>query len=93
MRTVFGSLMVAFFAIGLVFASPPAQAQLGGVKDKLKKKAEKKAEEMMDKEEGGSAEASPEEQTTGPEGAAKGGTASAEDMTLYAKYDFVPGTR
>jgi outer membrane protein OmpA-like peptidoglycan-associated protein len=97
MRTLFTSIVVALVALSLGLVSPPTQAQLGGLKDKLKKKTEKKAEETVDKaiegEEGEAAETTPEEQATQPGGAAKGGTAAAEDMTLYTKYDFVPGDK
>lgn len=97
MRSLFHWLIVTFFAVGLVSASRPAQAQLGGIKDKVKKKAEKKTEEEVDKAigegKGEEAETAPEDQAAQPEGAAKGGTATAEDMALYTKYDFVPGDK
>jgi OOP family OmpA-OmpF porin len=97
MRTFSSLLVVALLSIGLTLASSPAQAQFGGVKDKLKKKAEKKveqkADEVINKEESDTTKEESQEQKAQPEAAAKGGTAAAENMTLYTKYDFVPGDK
>jgi hypothetical protein len=84
-------------AIGLAVVWNPAEAQLGGIKDKLKKKGEQKATETVDKAASdalapGDTTESAEKETAQP-AAAKGGTATAEDMTLYTKYDFVPGDK
>jgi OOP family OmpA-OmpF porin len=102
MRTLASFLVIAAISIGLVLPAGPARAQFGDLKNKLKEKAQKKAEEKASKitekkaptdttkagEESGQAE-----ETAAPGGAAKGGTATAEDMTLYTKYDFVPGDK
>jgi len=86
-----------------VLATGPSPA-LGGITDKLKKKVEEK---VSDKIEGKIDKAGEEaandttqiEEEAGQEGTeagaaqAKGGTATAEDMTLYTKYDFVPGDK
>lgn len=97
MRTFSGLFFAALLSLGLVLASTPARAQLGGVKDKLKKKAEKKveqkADEMLDKDKGEAAEAEAEERAAEPAGSAQSGTASAEDMALFTKYDFIPGDK
>ena len=97
MRSFSSLLVVAFLAIGLILTSNPAQAQLGGIKDKLKKKgekeAEKKADEIISGEQSDTTAAESQEEATQPEGAAKGGTATAENMTLYTKYDFIPGDK
>ena len=92
-------LVVAMISAGLMLAWGPAQAQLGGIKDKLKKKAEQKAnqetDKAIDKATGDSKtpEEQSEEEAAQPAAAGKGGTAAAEDMTLYTKYDFVPGDK
>jgi outer membrane protein OmpA-like peptidoglycan-associated protein len=79
-------------------ACRPACAGIGGLTDRLKKKAEEEAEKVI--------EGSPEDATeaekqagekTSETGTAAGetgaGTATSEDMTLYTKYDFVPGDK
>jgi outer membrane protein OmpA-like peptidoglycan-associated protein len=101
----FVAILLCFFVIG---GLSPAQAQFGKLKDKVKKKVEQKAEEKTDKAlEGGepSEETEPPEETPeaapgegegeeqAPPAAGSTGTATAEDMTLYRKYDFVPGDR
>jgi flagellar motor protein MotB len=97
MRTFSGLFFAVLLSLGLVLASTPARAQLGGVKDKLKKKAEKKVEqktdEVLDKDKGEAAGAEAEERAAEPAGSAQGGTASAEDMALFTKYDFIPGDK
>ncbi len=98
MRNLVSFLVVLAVSIGLVLTASPAQAQFGSIKDKLKKKADEKTDKAIDKAMSG--KASPEEKSAQPQGneaqpsgAAKGGTAAAEDMTLYTKYDFVPGDK
>ena len=102
MRNILNLLLVAMISAGLMLTWSPAQAQLGGLKKKLEKKAEekagKKADEAVDKATGDSKATEEEsEQTeqekTEPTAAGKGGTATAENMTLYTKYDFVPGDK
>jgi len=80
-------IVLVALAIGLALLWNPAEAQLGGIKDKLKKKGEQKATETVDKAvddattPGDTTESA--EQATAQPAAAKGGTAAAEDMTLY----------
>lgn len=101
MRNIWTALVAAVISASLVLAWSPAHAQLGGLKkkleDKAKKTAEKKTDEAVDKATGEKpAEEQPEqpgEESAQPAPAAKGGTATAEDMTLYTKYDFVPGDK
>jgi OOP family OmpA-OmpF porin len=94
MRNYPSLLAVAFISLALVLASSPSQAQLSGLKNKAKEKAKKKAEEMMDKSASDTTQApAAEEKAAQPEAAAKGGTAAAEDMALYTKYDFIPGDK
>ena len=99
MRSIRNLLLVAMISTGLMLTWGPAQAQLGGIKDKLKKKAEQKAnqetDKAIDKTTGDSKtpEEQSEQEAAQPAAAGKGGTAAAEDMTLYTKYDFVPGDK
>ena len=107
---LFGALLLA---MAMLAVSTPAQAQLGGLKDKLKKKAEQKVEKKVDKKTdevldkavdgSGNPEAKPAETPAGAgapaEGNAptapgpKGGTATAEDMSMVTKFDFIPGDK
>jgi flagellar motor protein MotB len=98
MRTLICILTVAALSFCLVAAWRPACAGIGGLTDKLKKKATEEAEKIIE----GSPEDTTEvekqvEQKTSETGAAAGeagaGTTGPEDMTLYTKYDFVPGDR
>jgi OOP family OmpA-OmpF porin len=89
--------ILALISVVMILAWAPAQAQLGGMKDKLKKEAEKKASETVDKATGEAAAPGDTTEQVGQKAAqptaTKGGTATAEDMTLYTKYDFVPGDK
>jgi outer membrane protein OmpA-like peptidoglycan-associated protein len=102
MRNLVSFLVILAVSIGLVASASPAQAQFGSIKDKLKQKAAKKADEKTDqaidkamsgKPASEDKSAQPQEQEAQSATAAKGGTAAAEDMTLYTKYDFVPGDK
>ena len=92
--------IAAIVTLGLAATWTPAEAQFGKLKDKVKQKAEekatKKADEVLDKpasEEEAPAEAPETSEETPAPPAATGGTATSEDMTLYTKYDFVPGDK
>jgi len=74
----------------------------GKVEDKADEKVDKKIDETIDKAAGddqGAAEKPAEESKEAKEQPAAvdaktgGGTATAEDMSLYTKYDFVPGDK
>ena len=102
MRNLLSFLVVAAISIGLMLPASPAQAQFGDLKNKLKQKAEKKAEDkakqMVNKEPSDTTQAEEKseqskESAAQPAGAGKGGTPAAENMTLYTKYDFVPGDK
>jgi OOP family OmpA-OmpF porin len=98
MRQPLNALVIAVFSVGLLAATTPAQAQFGALKDKLKKKAEEKIGKKIDDVDSKKADPKKEEEKKqgGEEDAAmagKGGTATSEDMTLYTKYDFVPGDK
>ena len=98
MRKLICILTIAVVSFCLMSACKPACAGIGGLTDKLKDKATKEAEKVID--------GSPEDTTqteqkaegkTSDTGAAEGeagaGTDGSEDMTLYTKYDFVPGDK
>jgi OOP family OmpA-OmpF porin len=107
MSQIFRVLLLAFLTVGLVGFAQPASAQLGSLKKKVKDKVEKKADDKVDKKldetidnAAGDGEKkpdesknAPEEKTDKPVATAKGGTATAEDMNLYTKYDFIPGDK
>lgn len=102
MRRMFCLLTVAVLSIALSGTLTPAAAQFGKLTDKIKQAG--KVEGALGGKKGDSAKEQPAEKKTdeakGEKGAesapapkAAGATGSAEDMTLYAKYDFVPGDR
>jgi OmpA-OmpF porin, OOP family len=107
MRHLIKFLIAALITAGLVGFAQPASAQFKGLKDKAKKKVEKKADdkvdqkmdETIDKAAGDGEKSTEEKKDAKPEEAqkpvagAKGGTATAEDMNLYTKYDFIPGDK
>lgn len=106
MRNLLSFLVVAAISIGLMLPASPAQAQFGDLKSKLKQKAadkavkkgEEKAKQMTNKAPSDTTETGEEseqskESAAQPAGAGKGGTPAAENMTLYTKYDFVPGDK
>ena len=106
MRRIIGLLGVVLLITAVAAAWSPAGAQFGALKDKLKKveKIGKKVGDPLDKSKDASdkspakteeepAEKSADESAEKPAAAAKGGTATSEDMTLYTKYDFVPGDK
>jgi outer membrane protein OmpA-like peptidoglycan-associated protein len=91
-------LGMALLSMAVLACWIPAEAQFGGLKDKLQKKAEKQVEKAVTDEDTTEAKAPPEaanaeEQGAPAAGGASGGTATAADMTLYTKYDFVPGDK
>ncbi len=96
MRPVSRVFLAALLGILLAGSLSPAEAQFGKLKDKVKKKAEEKATQTIE----GKGEAAPAEQAAPEAGesaaqapASTGGSASAEDMALYTKFDFVPGDK
>jgi outer membrane protein OmpA-like peptidoglycan-associated protein len=98
MRRITLWLGIALLSVAFGASWTPAEAQFGGLKDKLKQKVEKKVEKTVDGKDSPEAENAPEagdaeEQATPAAAGAQGGTATAADMTLYTKYDFVPGDK
>jgi OOP family OmpA-OmpF porin len=98
MRWMTNLVVFAVSSALLVALCSPASA---GLTDKLKQKAgdklQKKVEQAIEKPESDTTKAEkPEGQAEGaPDqtGQAKGGSASSESMSLYTKYDFVPGDK
>jgi len=91
-------LSVALLSIAVAALWSPAHAQFGFIGDKLKEKAQEKVEEGIDDAADGEAAegetpAGEAEGESEAQAAAGGGTATAEDMALYTKYDFIPGDR
>jgi outer membrane protein OmpA-like peptidoglycan-associated protein len=96
MRRCLVFLSVALLSVALAAIWSPAHAQFGFIGDKLKEKAQEKTEDAIDKAADGSedAEEAPAEAAEGEaQATAAGGTATAEGMQLYTKYDFIPGDR
>lgn len=94
MRRITLWLGIALLSVAFGASWTPAEAQFGGLKDKLKQKVEKKVEKAVEGEDQEEAQAPPEEaEEAEPATPASGETATAADMTLYTKYDFVPGDK
>ena len=105
MRRMIRLLGVIILVIAVAAAWSPAGAQFGGLTDKLKKKAQDKVgqkvgntlDKSKSKEGSDKTPAKPEDGPGGsadqPAAAPGGGTATSEDMTLYTKYDFIPGDK
>jgi OOP family OmpA-OmpF porin len=97
-RRVMSILIAVTLVVAIAAFASPACAQFGSLGDKLKQKAAEKVQEKLDQK--GEAEATPADSTAAAAEAATpaatpaaGGTATAEDMKLYTKYDFVPGDK
>jgi OmpA-OmpF porin, OOP family len=105
MRRVIGLLGVIILVIAVAAAWSPAGAQFGGLTNKLKKKAQDKVGQKVgdaldkpkSKDGSDKTPAQPGEESAEaadkPAAAAAGGTATSEDMTLYTRYDFIPGDK
>jgi OmpA-OmpF porin, OOP family len=98
MRRFVETLIVAALSVALFAVGNPAQAQFGGLKDRLKKKVEEKVGKKIDgadskKEAPKAAKEEPQGDEEKAPAAKVGGTATSEDMTLYTKYDFIPGDK
>ncbi|MFH2057062.1 MAG: hypothetical protein ABIJ61_13975, partial [bacterium] len=98
-------LFVLCFALGLILAMPPAQAQLGSLKDKAKRKVEKKVDKKTDKAmddaidgaedaatgDGSKAETTQSGSTQSTAAATAQGLKPGEGAWL--NYDFMPGNK
>lgn len=104
MRSRLSFVAVALLMAAVLAWAPPAAAQFGKLKDKVKDKVERKVDQKTDQTidkaiesngqgaQGESAPDAPAAAGRAPTGGGAG-SATAEDMTLYTKYDFVPGDK
>ncbi|MCJ7458383.1 MAG: hypothetical protein MUP17_05270, partial [candidate division Zixibacteria bacterium] len=92
-------IFIVLLCLAFIAMSSPTMAQFGKLKDKVKEKAEKKVEETIEgKEETASdtsaaSKESTEEPVSDTAKAQSTGPGVSEDMSLYTKYDFVPGDK
>jgi OOP family OmpA-OmpF porin len=92
-------ICIVLLCLAFIVMSFPAQAQFKKLTDKAKEKAEKKAEEAVEGKEEAKEDttAATQESTEKPASetakAQSTATGASEDMTLYTKYDFIPGDK
>jgi outer membrane protein OmpA-like peptidoglycan-associated protein len=91
--------LIALLCLALIVVSSPATAQFGKLKDKVKDEVEKKVEEKIEGEEktaedtSAAGEESTEKPASGTETSQPATAGASEDMSLYTKFDFVPGDK
>ncbi len=91
--------IVLVAAIGLALMGSPAEAQFGKLKDKLKQKTEEEIDKKVDETlEGKETEAPASQEEAAGEAAEEAAPAAAastasEEMSLFTKYDFIPGDK
>jgi outer membrane protein OmpA-like peptidoglycan-associated protein len=73
--------------------SSPTWAQLKKIKDKVKEKAEKKIDETIEGEEETASDTSTEKSASDTAKAQSAAPGVSEDMSLYTKFDLVPGDK
>jgi len=92
-------IFIGLLCLALIAMSSPASAQFKKLKDKAKEKAEKKVEETVEgteetTEDTATASKESTEKPASDTAKAKSTTPGAsEDMSLYTKFDFVPGDK
>jgi OOP family OmpA-OmpF porin len=92
-------VFIGLLCLALIAVSTPAQAQFKKLKDKVKEKAEKKVEETVEGTEETTEDTTTATKETTEKPAsdttkAKSSTPGAsEDMSLYTKFDFIPGDK
>jgi OmpA-OmpF porin, OOP family len=92
-------IFVVLLCLAFIAMSSPTMAQFGKLKDKVKEKAEKKVEETIKGKEETASDTSAaskkptEEPASDTAKAQSTGPGASEDMSLYTKYDFVPGDK
>jgi OOP family OmpA-OmpF porin len=96
-------IFIGLLCLALLAVSSPATAQFGKLKDKAKEKAKEKVEKKVEETIEGTEEEAEDTATATKEATekpvsdttkAKPTTAGAsEDMSLYTKYDFIPGDK
>lgn len=92
-------IFVVLLCLAFIAMSSTAMAQFGKLKDKVKEKAEKKVEETVKGKDETASDTSAankkstEEPASDTVKAQSTGPGASEDMSLYTKYDFVPGDK
>ncbi len=92
-------LFIILLCLAFIAMSSPTMAQFGKLKDKVKEKAEKKVEETVKGKDETASDTSAankkptEEPASDTAKAQSTGPGASEDMSLYTKYDFVPGDK
>ena len=92
-------IFIVLLCLACIAMSSPTMAQFGKLKDKVKEKAEKKVEETIEGEEetasdtSAASKESTEEPASDTAKAQSTGPGASEDMSLYTKFDFVPGDK
>jgi OOP family OmpA-OmpF porin len=92
-------IFIVVLCLAFIAVSSPAQAQFKKLKDKAKEKAEKKVEETVEGTEettedtAKASQESTEKPASDTTKAKSTTTGASEDMSLYTKYDFVPGDK
>jgi len=81
-----------FILFALLYAIP-AQAQLGGLLDKAKKKAEEKATKTVDDATGKKSEGNTGANTSAEETTSANSESKASSTKVYSKFDFIPGEK
>jgi OOP family OmpA-OmpF porin len=92
-------IFIGLLCFALIAMSTPAMAQFEKLKEKAKEEAEKKAREAIEekKEEAPdtseTSQKATEQPTSDTTKAKSAATGASEDMSLYTKFDFVPGDK
>jgi len=86
-------IFIVLLCLALIAVSSPTSAQLKKLKDKVKEKAEKKVEKTIEGEEKTASDTSTEKSGSDTAKAQSATPGASEDMSLYTKFDFVPGDK
>ena len=86
-------ILIVLLCLALIAVSSPTSAQLKKIKDKVKEKAEKKVEKTIEGEEETASDTSTEKSGSDTAKAKSATPGASEDMSLYTKFDFVPGDK
>jgi outer membrane protein OmpA-like peptidoglycan-associated protein len=86
-------IFIVLLCLALIAMSSPTSAQLKKLKDKVKEKAEKKVEKTIEGEEETASDTSTEKSPSDTAKAQSTAPGVSEDMSLYTKFDFVPGDK
>lgn len=86
-------IFIVLLCLALIAMSSPTTAQLKKIKDKVKEKAEKKVEETIEGEEETASDTSTGKSASDTAKAQSTAPGVSEDMSLYTKFDFVPGDK